>query len=483
MIGFLKAMLLCALTGAAAFFVYGGHPVAVIGFEEWNDARGQPAGEDWRWGFSQRGTNGFAVCGLSEAEQHGGRASLHLKDTDNGRFNHTMWYQFTKNDAKAMEGKVMRASAWIKQVSASDPPAVGIALFAKGDDGRTVYVRNGVGTTGVSDWINVQVALNMPVSVKSARLVINCSNGYGNTGEMYIDDIVVSQDQADHPILEPRSPSADQEWNFSLPTSADAQEEAAYREGWREQPPTQEDGRMRPEIRKGTWYVGDRPEFYMGVWLYNSDMQWGAKANPLGIDHPAYTTPPGEELFRNLGFNSSQISSAHSQIGAVLRGFPLPRGKNANHKGWRDVDADISRFFKRFGDMPMVLDFAFGYSGMYSEEAKRLLGQRKAGSVWHEFIPFCPHVPEGWKYYRDYFLGGTRAAMRNGCNVFLYELFNESSWNDMCRPAVLEFAKEMEGRYATIEAANVMWGTCFASFDDVACQADLKQYPCFFHKP
>ena len=160
---------------------------------------------------------------------------------------------------------------------------------------------------------------------------------------------------------------------------------------------------MRPEIRNGTWYVGDRPEFYMGVWLYNSDMQWGAKANPLGIDHPAYTTPPGEELFRSLGFNSSQISSAHSQIGAVLRGFPLPRGKNANHKGWRDVDADISRFFKRFGDMPMVLDFAFGYSGMYSEEAKRLLGQRKAGSVWHEFVPFCPHVPEGWKYYRDYF--------------------------------------------------------------------------------
>lgn len=477
MIGCFKAMLLCALTGAAAFFVYGGHPVAVIGFEEWNEAKGQPAGEDWRWGFSQRGTNGFAVCELSEAERRGGSSSLHLKDTNGGKLNHTMWYQFTANEVKSMEGRVVRASAWIKQVSASDPSATGIALFAKGDDGRTVYVRNGVGTTGVSDWINVQVALNMPVSVKSARLVINCSNGYGNTGEMYIDDIVVSQDQADHPILEPRSPSVDQEWNFSLPTSADAQEEAAYREGWREQPPTQEDGRMRPEIRKGTWYVGDRPEFYMGVWLYNSDMQWGAKANPLGIDHPAYTTPPGEELFRNLGFNSSQISSAHSQIGAVLRGFPLPRGKNANHKGWRDVDADISRFFKRFGDMPMVLDFAFGYSGMYSEEAKRLLGQRKAGSVWHEFIPFCPHVPEGWKYYRDYFLGGTRAAMRNGCNVFLYELFNESSWNDMCRPAVLEFAKEMEGRYATIEAANVMWGTCFASFDDVACQADLKQYP------
>ena len=388
-----------------------------------------------------------------------------------------MWYQFTADEVKSIEGRVVRASAWIKQVFASDPPATGIALFAIGEDGRTVCVRNGVGTTGASDWINVQVALNMPNRVKSARLVINCSHGYRNTGEMYIDDIVVSSNPADHPPLAPQPLSSYPEWRFSLQAPVDRPEESGYRTQWRNQPPVKDDGRVRPEIRNGTWYAGGSPEFYMGVWLYNSDMQWGPKANPLGIDHPAYTTPPGKGLFESLGFNSSQISAAHSQIGAVIRGFPLPHKGKTSRKGWREIDADIARFFKRFGDMPMVLDFAFGYNGMYSRDAKRVLGQRKAGSVWHEFMPFCPHVPEGWKYYRDYFLGGTRAAMRNGCNVFLYELFNESSWNDMCRPAVLAFAREMERRYGTIAEANGRWRTSFANFDDVACQTDLKQYP------
>lgn len=470
-------ILFCAIALGAVLFARGGQPVAVIGFEGWNEAKGQPSGEDWRWGFSQRGTNGFAVCELSKAERHGGRASLHLKDANNGRLNHTMWYQFTKNETKAMEGKVMRASAWIKQVSASDPSSVGIALYAKGSDGKSVCVRNGVGSTGTIGWISVQVAVRMPERVDSARLVFNCSNGYGNVGEMYVDDVVVSADSADHPRQTPRSPSGDVGWDFELPDPGDSPEEAAYRVGWREQPPAEEDGRVRPAIRNGTWYVGDRPEFYMGVWLYNSDMQWGPKANPLGIDHPAYTTPPGEELFREIGFNSSQISAAHSQIGAAVRGFPMPRGKSHRRKDWKKDDSDIARFFRRFGDMPMVLDFAFGYHGRYPNEIRDVLNQRKAGSSWHQFVPFCPHIPEGWRYYRDYFLGGTRAAMRNGCNVFLYELFNESSWNDMCRPNVLAFARAMKVRYGTIAVANETWGTCFNGFGDVACQVDLKQYP------
>ena len=318
MIGFLKAMLLCALTGAAAFFVYGGHPVAVIGFEEWNDARGQPAGPDWRWGFSQTGTNGFAVCELSEAERRGGSSSLHLKDTNGGKLNHTMWYQFTANEVKSMEGKVVRVSAWIKQVSASDPRSVGIALCANGSNGKSVYVRNGVGTTTASDWVCVHAAVKMPDETKSARLVFNCANGYGNTGEIYVDDVVVSTDWGDHPEPTLLPPSADAGWNFSLPEPEDTPEEYAYRSGWREQAPAEDDGRVRPEIRNGTWYVGDRPEFYMGVWLYNSDMQWGPKANPLAIDHPAYTTPPGAELFENWR------NLSHRRAPGVTRGGERP---------------------------------------------------------------------------------------------------------------------------------------------------------------
>lgn len=446
------------------------------GFEKWNAAKGQPGGPDWRWSFSQPGTNGFSVCELSESERHGGRTSLHLKDRNGGSFNHNLSYQFSKEELKAMAGKTVRASAWIKQVFASNPPFVGIALTATGEDGKSVERHNGTGTTGATGWVNVHVKVKMPENPKSARLRFDCAQGFGNVGEMYVDDVVVSSDPADHPKPTLRPPSADSLHAFELPDPGDTPEEAAYRKSLREQPPRGEDGRARPEIRNGTWYFGGKPEFYLGVWLYNADKQWGPKCNPLGIDHPAYKEPPSKELFEQMGFNSSQISSAHGSIGAAVRGLPLTHKKHHWQKDWKDEDKDIARFFGRFGDMPMVMDFAFGYNEKYPASAQRLLSQRKAGSSWHSFVPFCPHSPEGWRYYRDYFLGGTRAAMRNGCNVFLYELFNESAWNDMCRYNVVAFAREMKAKYRTIAAANAAWRTDFDNFAEVACQSDLKQF-------
>jgi len=471
----MRAVLAC-LAALAASSVLAANMMEDGGFEKWNDAKGQPSGSSWRWGFSQKGTNGFSVCELSETERHGGRTSLHLRDSNAGRMNHAMWYQFAEPELKEMAGKTVRASAWIKQVSASNPRGVGIALCATGEGGEKIERHNGPGTPGATEWVNVQVKVRMPEKLVSARLRFDCAHGFGNTGEMYVDDVVVSADPADHPAVTPRAPADDAPHSFALPEPADAPEEAEYRRGWREEPPKEEDGRARPEIRNGTWYSRERPEFYLGVWLYNSDKQWGPKCNPLGIDHPAYNEPPGKGLFERMGFNSSQISSAHAEIGAVVRGFPLKHKASRREKDWKDEDGDIARFFGRFGDMPMVLDFAFGYNAKYDDEAQRLLSQRKAGTTWHAFVPFCPHCPEGWRYYRDYFLGGTRAAMRNGCNVFLYELFNESAWNDMCRYDTAAFARAMEAKFRTIAAANEAWGTDFDSFDEVACQSDLGQF-------
>ena len=77
-------ILFCLLAGEAAVFACRAQPVADIGFEEWNDPKGQPAGEEWRWGFSHKGEDGFTVCELSRTEFHGGRACLHLKDENAG---------------------------------------------------------------------------------------------------------------------------------------------------------------------------------------------------------------------------------------------------------------------------------------------------------------------------------------------------------------------------------------------------------------
>jgi len=445
-------------------------------FETWNAEKDQPAGAPWRWGFLQRGTNGFTVCALSTEVKHSGNASLHIKDAKGGSLNHSMWYQFTKGELKGLEGKVLRASAWIKQVSASEPRNVGIALSVTGD-GASPSASNGTGGRGATDWVNVQVKVRVPKNPSSARLWINCAGGWGNTGEIYIDDLVVSADPADHPRPTLRKPEDDPAHRLALPEPQDDPEEAAWRAQWRDATPQEEDGRVRPEIRNGTWYVNGKPEYYLGVWIYNrTHIDWSPQANPLHVDHIAYTTPPGKEVFDFMGFNSAQISAAHAQLGAAVRGFPIGPKPRHGRRSWRHDRDDIPLYFKRFGDIPMVMDFAFGYSGSYSEEMRTELAQRKSGHVWHAFVPFCPHVPEGARYYRDYFLGGTRGALRNGCNVFLYELFNESAWNDMCRYEVVAFAQAMKAKYGTIAAANEAWGTVFDHFADVACQVDLKQF-------
>ena len=190
-----------AVFAALASAAQGANLFSVGDFEKWNDAKDQPAGADWRWNFSQKGTNGFTVCELSAAERHGGRTSLHIKDANAGNFNHSMWYNFTGDEMKAMTGRVVRASAWIKQVSASSPAHVGIALVSTDADGKSVGRHNGTGSVGATDWVNVQVKLKMPDKLKGVKLRFECANGFHNTGELYIDDVVVSADPEDHPKL------------------------------------------------------------------------------------------------------------------------------------------------------------------------------------------------------------------------------------------------------------------------------------------
>ena len=109
-------------------------------------------------------------------------------------------------------------------------------------------------------------------------------------------------------------------------------------------------------------------QYYLGVWVYNQTrLDW--PKNALGIDHIAYKEPPGKRVFDVMGFNSAQISAAHSQIGAAVHGLPLLRRRPGH---------------------PM----------------------NQCLEAWHEFIPFCPECPEGDRYYRDYFKGGVCAAMR-----------------------------------------------------------------------
>ena len=255
------------------------------------------------------------------------------------------------------------------------------------------------------------------------------------------------------------------------PQFAVSAETEAYRKECEEPKVVTQDSYLRPEIRNGTWFFQGKFEFYLGPWIYNQTRtDWNKNANPLKIDHIAYRKGPCKEVFDFMGFNSAQISAAHTLPGIALYGLPVP----AN---FRKTEQEIASYFKGFREIPMVLDFAFGF-----HEALRLDDPRKHKELdqrngeWHAFIPFCPEHPEGDRYYRDYFLGGVRAALKNRSNVFVYELFNESSYNCQCRFNAREFAKRMKKRYGTIQKVNAVWGTIFDNFEEVARVTNFQQY-------
>ena len=216
----------------------------------------------------------------------------------------------------------------------------------------------------------------------------------------------------------------------------------AYRASYWKKQEFVKDNWTRPEIRNGTWYLNGKPYFFLGPWIYNDNHgNWNKDANPLNISHIAYREAPSEEVWRVMGFNSAQISAAHSQPGAAIYGLPV-------HRNFQTVEQRITDYFQRLGATPLVLDFAFGFNRMIEAEdpAKyKELDQRKGS--WHGFILFCPENPEGDRYYQSYYLGGVKAALKNRANVFVYELFNESAYNCECRFNAREFARRMEKKY------------------------------------
>lgn len=597
------------------------------GFENWGKEKNLPA-DNWRW--SVKGN--FAVIKQDSEVRHSGKYSLHLKDTDTGNSNESVCYHLSREETKRAAGKLLRFTAYAKQAFASRHGVVGIALWIRGEDGKISKLHQGIDGTGETGWQPLSIRLPVPKNARQIQAVIQCANGWRNTGEGWFDDLeLVIEDPANPSILPvaertdnaqvvlsaatpeevflpllPRTPKlwtlrswgglrlrvpvsdertvfdsreakpysgfavrtemleyrynfiksgSDHLWwrmesnfngtvnvifenssgnktspakvnavdtgtgryryefslvevepkeiltnirqftvNFPEPTGYDnitifemavicdlpdrspqyavSPEAERYRTKYRASLPVfEEDGKPRPEIHNGTWYMDGQPVFYLGPWLYSrTENNWNPNANPLGVKHIAYNEPPSKKVFREVGFNSAQISAAISFPGAARFGAPLPERIIGQEQRSRE-------YFERFGSMPMVVDFAFGFNkliGQGNPELYRELKQRNGN--WHAFIPFCPEHPEGARYYRDFMLGGTVATLEAGGNPMVWELFNESSYNCQCRFNTAAFSVEMAKQYGTIAAANQVWQTVFASFDELKGITHFEQY-------
>ena len=356
------------------------------GFESWNDKNNTPTGNGGDWSINSAKRAGFEVLERTDKEKFSGKYSLHLKDSNKTKTNQNIFLVLGGSRIKNVAGKVVTFSVRVKQVSASKFDAVGIGisrLVGKKWTGTSVST----GSIDSGEWQLLTCRAHIPENSKLVFFNLNCAGGWGNTGEAYFDDMHITIDDGKSVEESAIEKPAAAVVKYSDPAE-DTPEITAFRKSYREQAPTLEDNRQRPEIKNGTWYINGKPEFYLGVWLYNrSHTDWnGKKSNPLGIKHVAYNEPPSAELFRKMGFNSSQISAAPKLQPMAVNGVPLP-------KNWKQEEKRNLKFFAGFKDVPMVLDFAFGYHNSYPQK-KRLELDQCLGS-WHQFFPFCPEHPEG----------------------------------------------------------------------------------------
>ena len=423
-------------------------------FESWDEASGMPTATKWRWSLPKEP---FAAMERSTNECHGGAASLHLRDDSAARENQTLGHVVSKGELEKLRGKRVALSAWVKQVSASDPKVVGIGLWGRTEGGAKISAHDWTGTALPTDWRPLRTTALVPEDATLLIVQLCCANGWGDTGEAFFDDVVLS-------ILPERNETDDDE-----PETP----EEAFRASFEDQPAVVTDPWTRPTIERGCFWENGRPVFFLGPWIYpRTHIDWKeGNPDPQGIGHRAYVEAPGRAIFESMGFNASQLSAAWSVPGQALYYLDLP-------DDWQKAEERIGAFFPRFEGQPMVVDFAFGFADALRKANPMLardLDQQNGG--WHQFLPFCPEAPDGFRYYEAYMKGGALSALRGGANVFVWELFNEPVYKCMCRRNAARFAVRMEKRYGTIRRANAVWQTTFEDFADVARQTEFQQFP------
>jgi hypothetical protein len=228
----------------------------------------------------------------------------------------------------------------------------------------------------------------------------------------------------------------------------------------------------RPTINNGTFYLNNKPHFFIGPWHYDNDVDFRgilSKRDGYG-DIPYYDTLFNSQIAEDLGFNSLQLSS--HPLGPTVLNFDLPLSQ-------KNLDGTLfyPRFLKGLKGMPFVLDFAWVETLRKTAEEKWGKEVLQKNTGWHQFIPLCPEHPRGIEIYKKYWKNGASFTLNNGGNPFIYELFNESAYNCTCRFNREDFCSRMRKKYSSFESANTIWKTDFKNFEEVVNIERFEKFP------
>lgn len=444
-------------------------------FEEGGQKAQWPLVPGGTWGAeklkNELGKPLFAFFGPSDSCAHTGNRSFHIKDEHGGGYNNNIGCALPKSVAKALAGKGLKLSAWVKLVDKNVQGDVGIGVRVECRESPVVFAaadfpRDKRNTDG---FVKLSCYLKVPRDAEQVTVLFRCANGWYGRGEAFYDDIELSV----IPIESVPETAAEREKRLRKPFVPN-RAAMAWAEKWTAPRTFTDDGRRRPSVRGGNLVLPDGSFFYpVGPWIHpSSDRDWNEKAiKRHGIDHPAYTLPPGKCAFESVGCNSVHVSGAPEELGAAASGYAQDEKKVAEKaRHYRETWAG-------FEDYYTTVDFAFGYRDLMKSRNPDLVDrieQRRSG--WHSFIPFCPESKEGKEYYRTYIGTGAKLMLDAGLNVGIWELFNESAYGCECEFNKRDFAARSQRKYGTVAVANAAWGTSFKDFDELAKARDFGRF-------
>jgi hypothetical protein len=215
---------------------------------------------------------------------------------------------------------------------------------------------------------------------------------------------------------------------------------------------------VRPKIKNGTFYRDGKPVFMVGACK-----KLVRKPDQFPIEeyrkYPAYTQTIDYGIARKAGFNC-----LHPRVVPWPIGEQLDPDHPTLSKGfiqWR-VD-NFPDFIKSLKTLPLVTGYALvcKLSRFTSED----LAQKKGG--WHNYVPFCPENPKGKKIYRDFWQYGAKLLLENGGNPWIYELFNEPTYDCRCKYNRQDFVQWLKKKYGGLRNVNRKWGASFQTFEGI----------------
>lgn len=233
------------------------------------------------------------------------------------------------------------------------------------------------------------------------------------------------------------------------------------------------DDNKRPIIKNGTFYMDGKPVFFLGPWCGSGSLvtDWTPHSKRDFLKGEMYDSPYSQKIAEIIGMNSMQLSAA-SLIPAIIE-LNLGLDKRGYSKAFA-----MASFLKGLEGMPFVLDFAWVGQLLKLKKKDGMPPELEQQNCdWHEFVPFCPEDPEGSHVYETFFRTGAQFTLKHGGNPFVYEIFNESSYDCRCKFNREMFAKELQEKYGDISKANKIWKSGFKSFEEASMIYKFENCP------